>query len=89
MIQAMKKPDELWDTDVPGLSFEFRRGRGRGAFDPLRSGLYDAPEKARRVLRELEAGHGPRRPVKEEPNRSVGELADVFPAEGDAAVHLA
>lgn len=41
-------------------------------------GLYDAREKARKILRELEAGDDPRVPAKEEPNQSLGELADLF-----------
>jgi integrase len=41
-------------------------------------GLYDAREKARNVLRELEAGRDPRAPVVVVPNRSLGELADLF-----------
>src|SRR5437867_13135764 len=91
MVQAAKKPCELWDTDVPGL---FLRGQARkkawgiryvlegkdegspstkprhplGAYPGL--GLYDAREKARNVLRDLEAGRDPRVPVKEVPNRS-------------------
>jgi integrase len=41
-------------------------------------GLYDAREKARNVLRMLEAGQDPRAPIHETPQRSLGELADLF-----------
>jgi integrase len=41
-------------------------------------GLYDAREKARNVLRELERGRDPRAPIQEEPKRLLGELADLF-----------
>jgi hypothetical protein len=41
-------------------------------------GLHDAREKARNVLRDLEAGRDPRAPVNEVPKRSLGELADLF-----------
>ena len=41
-------------------------------------GLYDAREKARNVLRELERGHDPRAPIAEAPARLLGELADMF-----------
>ncbi len=44
-------------------------------------GLYDAREKARNVLRDLEAGRDPRVPVDAVPNRSLGELADQFARE--------
>jgi hypothetical protein len=40
--------------------------------------LYDAREKARKVLRELEAGVDPRKPAKLEPHRTLGELAHLF-----------
>jgi integrase len=41
-------------------------------------GLYDAREKARNVLRELEGGCDPRAPIAVAPKRSLGELADLF-----------
>jgi integrase len=99
MIQAARKPGELWDTDVPGLFLRVQARKKtwgiRYVFaekggdysstkrrDPLGVypglGLYDAREKARKVLRELEAGADPRVPAREEPHRSLGELADLF-----------
>jgi integrase len=99
MIQAARKPGELWDTDVPGLFLRVQARKKtwgiRYVFaakdedqsstkrrDPLGVypglGLYDAREKARKVLRELEAGADPRVPAKEEPHRLLGELADLF-----------
>jgi integrase len=41
-------------------------------------GLYDAREKARNVLRDLERGRDPRAPIQELPKRLLGELADLF-----------
>jgi len=41
-------------------------------------GLYDAREKARNVLRDLEAGRDPRTPVAVVQKRLLGELADLF-----------
>jgi integrase len=99
MIQAAKKPGELWDTDVPGLFLRVQarkktwgirytftaKNEGQsstkrrdllGVYPGL--GLYDARERARKVLRELEAGVDPRVPAKEEPHRSLGDLADLF-----------
>jgi integrase len=99
MVQAAKKPCELWDTDVPGLFLRVQarkkawgiryvlEGKDEGSpstkpRQPLGAypglGLHDAREKARNVLRDLEAGRDPRVPVKEVPNRSFGELADLF-----------
>jgi len=99
IIQATKKPGELWDTDVPGLFLRVLARRKtwgiRYVFDGQKAGrpstkrrdllgvypgfgLYDAREKARKVLRELEAGRDPRAPVTEIPNRSFGDLADLF-----------
>ena len=99
MIQAARKPGELWDTDVPGLFLRVqarkktwgiryvfapndaghastKRRDQLGAYPGL--GLYDAREKARQVLRELESGTDPRLPLVEEPHRSLGDLADLF-----------
>jgi integrase len=99
MIQAAKRPGELWDTDVPGLFLRVQarkktwgiryvfpardeRQSSTKRRDPLGVypglGLYDAREKARKVLRELESGADPRVPAKQEPHRSLGELADLF-----------
>lgn len=99
MVQAAKKPGELWDTDVPGLFLRIQSRRKtwgiRYLFDEKREGgssskrrdqlgvypglgLYDAREKARNVLQELERGHDPRAPTQDMPNRLLGELADLF-----------
>lgn len=47
-----------------------------GAYPGL--GLYDAREKARGVLREIEAGRDPRMPARQAPSPSLGEIADLF-----------
>ncbi|HEV8578406.1 MAG TPA: tyrosine-type recombinase/integrase [Thermoanaerobaculia bacterium] len=99
MIQAARKPGELWDTDVPGLFLRvqprkktwgiryFFAAKDEDRSSPRRRdllgvypglGLYDAREKARKVLRELEAGADPRLPARQEPHRLLGELAELF-----------
>jgi integrase len=99
MIQAAKRPGELWDADVPGLFLRVQprkktwglryvfgeKGEG-GSWAKRRDhlgvypglGLYDAREKARTVLRDLEGGRDPRAPIQEMPKRLLGELADLF-----------
>ena len=99
MIQAARRPAELWDTDLPGLFLRvqprrktwgiryffatknedrssLRRRDLLGSYPGL--SLYDAREKARKVLRELEAGVDPRKPAKPERHRTLGELAHLF-----------
>src|ERR1700694_4351579 len=99
IIQAARKPGELWDADVPGLFLRVQArkktwgiryvfaAKGEGDSSTKRRdqlgvypglGLYDAREKARNILHELEVGADPRLPVSEEPHRSLGELADLF-----------
>jgi integrase len=99
LIEAARKPGELWDTDVPGLFLRVQQqkktwgiryvfeGPGQSARSPKRRdrlgaypglGLYDAREKARRVLQEIERGRDPRAPIAEVPKRLLGELADLF-----------
>ncbi len=99
MIQAARKPGELWDSDVPGLflrvqprrktwgiRYFFAAGNEDGSSPRRRDllgaypglGLYDAREKARNVLRALEAGADPRRPSRPEPHRTLEELAHLF-----------
>jgi integrase len=99
MIQAAKKPGELWDADIPGLFLRIQprkktwglryvfREKGESSFSAKRRdhlgvypglGLYDAREKARSVLRELEGGRDPRAPIENMPKRTLGELAELF-----------
>jgi integrase len=97
MIQASKRPGELWDTDVPGLflrvqarkktwgiRYVFAGGPDGASIkrrDPLGAypglGLHDARERARDVLRKLEAGRDPRTPTPDV-RRTLAELADLF-----------